>query len=152
MYTQTDDFDVAYEKIFKELKEKNLDKVYSEIEAPIIPIVDKMEKYGIAIDKKYFKELSVEYHTELDKLTKNIHTLAGVEFNINSPKQLGEVLFEKMKLEVQGNTAKKPKKSASGGFSTKISVLEELEEGNPIIKEIMKCKNNHRHTNQNMKR
>ena len=51
---------------------------------------------GILIDKKYFENLSVEYHKELDKQTAKIYKMAGVEFNINSPKQMGEVLFEKM--------------------------------------------------------
>ncbi len=134
MYAGTDSFDVAYEHIFKKLKEDKLDKVYSEIERPIMPIVKEMEDYGILIDKKYFKNLSTEYHTELDKLTKKIYTMAGVEFNINSPKQMGEVLFEKMGMKTKGKSAKK---SATGNFSTKVSVLEELEEENPIIKEIL---------------
>lgn len=131
MFTGADSFDVAYEKIFKELKEKKLEKVYEEIEKPIIPVVKEMEDHGILIDKKYFEDLSVEYHTELDKLTKKIYQMAGVEFNINSPKQLGEVLFGKLGMK-SGK-----KKSASGSFSTKVSILEELEEGNPIITEIM---------------
>ena len=131
-FAKTESFDVAYEHVFKVLKEKKLDKVYEEIEYPIIPIVEEMEKYGILIDKKYFKNLSEEYHTELDKLTKKIYEMAGVEFNINSPKQLGEVLFGKLGMKTN------KKKNASGNFSTKISVLEELEEGNPIISEIMK--------------
>jgi DNA polymerase-1 len=122
---------VAYEDIFKKLKEKNLDKVYEEIEKPLIKIVDGMQKYGILIDKEYFSKLSDEYHKELDKLTAKIYKMAGSEFNINSPKQLGEVLFEKMGMK-SGK-----KKGASGSFSTKISVLEELEEGNPIITEII---------------
>lgn len=132
-FAHTDSFDIAYEKIFKVLKEKNLDKIYEEIEKPIIPIVEEMEKHGIMIDKKYFENLSKEYHVELDILTKKIYEKAGVEFNINSPKQLGEVLFGKMGIKSPG----KSKKNASGGFSTKVSVLEELEENNPIIKEIL---------------
>ncbi|MDQ5954360.1 MAG: polymerase [Patescibacteria group bacterium] len=131
-FAKTESFDVAYEYVFKILKERKLEKVYEEIEKPIIPIVEEMEKYGILIDKKYFKNLSEEYHTELDKLTNKIYEMAGVEFNINSPKQLGEVLFGKMGMKTN------KKKNASGNFSTKISVLEELEEGNPIISEIMK--------------
>jgi DNA polymerase-1 len=126
-----DFFEIAYEKIFKELKEKKLEKVYEEIEKPIMTVIKEMEDYGILIDKKYFTELSVEYHKELDKLTKKIYQQAGVEFNINSPKQMGEVLFGKMGIK----TSKK--KNASGSFSTKVSILEELEEANPIIKEIL---------------
>jgi len=75
--------------------------------------------------------LSLEYHKELDILTKKIYKQAGVEFNINSPKQLGEIIF--------GNLGMKSskKKSATGNFSTKVSVLEELAEENEIIKEIL---------------
>jgi len=124
-------FKEAKEFIFKELKNKKMDKVWEEIERPIIPIIKKISEHGILVDQKYFKKLGDEYHTQLDKLTKKIYTLAGVEFNINSPKQLGEVLFEKMGLKTN------KKRGASGNLSTKISVLEELEEGNPIITEIM---------------
>ena len=134
MFAGTDSFDTAYEHIFKKLKEEKLDKVYEEIEQPIIPIVKQMEDHGILIDKKYFEKLSKEYHEELDKLTKKIYKMAGMEFNINSPKQMGEVLFGKLGLKPGG---KPLKKNASGNFSTKISVLEELEDENEIIKEIM---------------
>ncbi|MDR3519760.1 MAG: DNA polymerase [Candidatus Pacebacteria bacterium] len=137
-FAKTDSFDKAYEYIFQQLKEKtprqggaSLEKIYEEIEKPIISIVKKMEDYGILIDKKYFEKLSTEYHTKLNSLTKKIYSIAGMEFNINSPKQLAEVLFVKMGIK----TTKK--KNSSGSFSTKVSVLEELEEDNPIVKEIL---------------
>ncbi|MEO5635076.1 MAG: DNA polymerase, partial [Candidatus Paceibacterota bacterium] len=131
MYARTASPKVAYEYIFKKLKENNLEKVFSEIEKPIIPIIKEMEEYGILIDKEYFKNLGSEYHKELEKIKKTIYKLAGTEFNINSPKQLGEVLFGKM-----GMRSSK-KKNASGSFSTKVSVLEELEDEYPIIQEIL---------------
>lgn len=131
IFSKTESFNEAYEYIFKKLKEKNLEKVYEEIEHPIIPIVKKMQDRGILIDKEYFEKLSQEYHEELDKLTKSIYKMAGVEFNINSPKQLGEILFGKLGMK------SKKKAGASGSFSTKISVLEELEGENKIIGEIM---------------
>ncbi|MEK7564536.1 MAG: DNA polymerase [Patescibacteria group bacterium] len=131
IFGKTEDFNVAYENIFKKLKEKNLEKVYEEIEYPIIGIVKEIENHGILIDKNYFTTLSKEYHKELEKLRTKIYKLAGAEFNVNSPKQLGEILFDKMGIK----TSKK--KNASGSFSTKVSVLEELEEANPIIKEIL---------------
>lgn len=135
LFAHTESFETAYEYIFKKLKEQNLEKIYEEIEKPIIPIVKKMEDHGILIDKKYFEKLSEEYHKELDILTKKIYSQAGTEFNINSPKQLGEILFNKLGIKSPGKN--KIKKNASGGFSTKVSVLEELEEENEIIKEIM---------------
>ncbi|MES2023482.1 MAG: DNA polymerase [Patescibacteria group bacterium] len=130
MFAKTDDFEKAYEYIFKKIKEDNLTLVYEEVEKPIMHIVKEMQDYGILIDQKYFENLSAEYHKELDKLTKKIYEMAGTEFNINSPKQLGEVLFVKLGLKTK-------KKNASGKFSTNISVLEELEEENLIISEIM---------------
>jgi DNA polymerase-1 len=137
-FAHTKDFQTAYEYIFNKLKEKNprqggasLDKIYEEIEKPIIGVVKKMEDFGILIDKKYFEKLSLEYHKELDILTKKIYKMAGTEFNINSPKQLGEIIFGKLGMK-SGK-----KKSAMGNFSTKVSVLEELAEENEIIKEIL---------------
>ncbi|MBP6883780.1 MAG: hypothetical protein KBC06_00915, partial [Candidatus Pacebacteria bacterium] len=131
LFGKSEKFDEAYKSIFEKLKEKKLELVYEEIEKPIIPVVRAMSEHGIMIDKKYFQELSHEYHEELDKLISKIYKMAGMEFNINSPKQLGEVLFEKLGMKT------KSKRKESGSFSTKVSVLEELEEGNPIIKEIM---------------
>ncbi|KKS99951.1 MAG: polymerase protein [Candidatus Nomurabacteria bacterium GW2011_GWA2_43_15] len=131
LFAHTKSFKTAYEHIFKKLKEQKLDRVYEEIERPIMPVVKEMEDHGILIDKRYFEKLSDEYHKELDKLTKKIYKMAGTEFNINSPKQLGEILFGKLGMK-SGR-----KKNASGSFSTKISVLEELEGENEIIKEIM---------------
>lgn len=130
-YAKTNSFQIAHKYIFEKLKEKKLDKVYEEIEKLIIPIVKEMENCGILIDKKYFENLSKEYHKELDKLTKKIYEITGTEFNINSPKQLGEVLFEKMGIKSN------KKRGASGSFSTKLSVLEELGEENVIVKEIL---------------
>lgn len=131
LFGKSSTFEKAKEEIFKRIKTENLENVFKEIEEPIIPVVKEMQDYGILIDQKYFEEISKEYHKELDKLTKKIYEMAGTEFNINSPKQLGEILFEKMAIKSN------KKKGASGSFSTKISILEELEEDNPIVKEIM---------------
>lgn len=130
-FAETQSFDRAYELIFDKLEKANLYQVYQEIEKPIIPTVKEMEKHGVLIDQEYFYKLSAEYHKELDKLTKKIYQMAGTEFNINSPKQLAEILFGKMGMKTN------KKKGVGGSYSTKISVLEELEESNPIIGEIM---------------
>ncbi len=130
-FGKTASFDVAYEKIMKKLEESNLVKVYEEIEKPLIPIVKKMQEHGILLDQKYFENLSSEYHKELNKITRKIYEMAGAEFNLNSPKQLSEILFNKLGMK-SGKKA-----GASGNLSTKVSVLEELEEGNPIITEIL---------------
>ncbi len=134
-FAKAKDFETAKKYIFNELKEKKLDKVFEEIEKPIIPLVKEVQEHGILIDKAYFKKLSAEYHKELDKITAQIYKLSGTEFNINSSKQLGEVLFEKM--NIRSTSGKRQRKTKNGTFSTRVSVLEELEDGNPVIHEIL---------------
>ncbi|MFA6315506.1 MAG: DNA polymerase [Candidatus Paceibacterota bacterium] len=127
-YSNTDDFGKAREAIMSELKKRNLTNVYENIELPLIPITHRMEERGVRIDRKILSDLSKEYHTELDLLQKNIWQAAGVEFNINSPKQLGEILFDKL-----GLTAKNMKKTGGGARSTKESELEKLRDLHPIV-------------------
>ncbi len=131
-FAKTKNFDEAKKIIWKEVKKRNLEKVYEEIEAPIIPVIKKMQDRGVRLDTAYLKKLSTEYHKKLEILEKDIYKLAGEEFNIKSPKQLSEILFTKMALPTKGI-----KKSASGGYSTDISTLEKLEEEYPIIKKII---------------
>ncbi len=131
-FAKTRSFDEAKKIIWKEVKKRNLEKVYEEIEAPIIPVIKKMEDRGVLLDTKYLKVLSKDYHKKLDVLEKDIYKIAGEEFNIKSPKQLSEILFTKMALPTKGI-----KKSASGGYSTDISTLEKLEDEYEIIKKIM---------------
>ncbi|MDQ5893081.1 MAG: polymerase [Patescibacteria group bacterium] len=127
-FAKTQDFTKASEIIFAELEKRGLKKVYDTIEAPIIPIIDKMDARGVKIDVAFLKDLSKTYHTELSKLEKKIWEYAGVEFNINSSKQLGEILFDKMAL-----TAKGLKKTAGGARSTRESELEKLRDAHPIV-------------------
>jgi DNA polymerase-1 len=87
---------------------------------------------GIKIDIGYLKKLSIEYHIELAKLEKKIYTLAKQEFNINSPKQLSEILFEKLQLSIKNH-----KKTGSGLKSTRESELEKMKDLHPIIGEII---------------
>jgi len=131
-HTSTDEFSVAQKKIFETLKKEGLSKVYQEIELPLIPIIKKAETRGVLVDKTYLEKLSKDYHKEVDKLEKEIYRQVGEEFNINSPKQLGEVLFDKLKL-----TAKGLKKTAGGARSTKESELEKLKDSHPVIKFIL---------------
>ncbi len=110
------------------IAQEGLNKIYKDIELPLIPIIVEMNKNGVKIDKGYFKKLSDEYHKELTKIEKKIWELAGEEFNIASPKQLGEVLYGKLALG--GN---KVKKTSTGAFSTKESELEKMRDSHPII-------------------
>ena len=118
----------AEEKIQSELKRNNLKKVYKEIELPLIPIIASARARGILIDTGYLAKLSADYHRQADKLTKQIYKLAGGEFNLNSPKQLAEILFDKLKLNVKGL-----KKTAGGARSTRESELKKLAGGHKII-------------------
>ena len=126
------------EVVAKELKETKIGTVASEqlmskIEKPLEKILIDMENKGVLLDVEYLKNLSEEKHKELDILEKNIWKIAGEEFNINSPKQMGEVLFVKL-----GLGGKKPKMTATGAFSTNVAQLEKLKDSHEIIGEIMK--------------
>lgn len=127
-YAKTDNFQIAKEKIFEDLKKENLEDVYKQIELPIYTIVRKMEEFGVGIDKKVFSDLSKKYHKKIEEIEKKVWELSGEEFNIASPKQLGEILFTKLGLKRKTRTSK---------VSTKAEVLAELEGSHPIIPYIM---------------
>ena len=122
-FTGTEDFENAKKFVFSELEKRKQEKVYEEIELPLLSVIDRMEKYGVKIDVGYLKKLGKEYHAAANELEKKIWDIAGGEFNINSPKQLGEVLFDKL-----GLTIKNAKKTAGGTRSTKESELLKLAE------------------------
>ena len=122
------DLKEARTALLEEIKYKKLDNIFEEIEKPLIPIIKRMEEKGIVVDKVALQKLSVENHKILAGLEKKIWELAGEEFNINSPKQMGEVLFVKMAL-----TVKNQKKTAGGKVSTKESELEKMRDLHPII-------------------
>ena len=115
----------------KELEKEGLWKVFSEIEMPLIPVLAEMEARGIKVDAAYLTNLSKEFARELEILTKKIHEHAGQDFNISSPLQLREILFEKMKL---APSAGRIKKTAKGGVaSTAAGELEKLRGAHPIV-------------------
>ncbi|MCK4648553.1 DNA polymerase I, partial [bacterium] len=100
------------------LRERGLEELFHKVEMPLVRVLAKMEMEGVLIDKKYLGLLSQEFALELKKLEKKIYSLAGEEFNINSPKQLSGILFEKLKLPVIEKT--------KTGYSTREAVLREL--------------------------
>ncbi len=131
-YANTDDIKKARAIILKKLHDEDLMNVYENIELPLIPIIEKMEKTGVLLDTIYLKKLSKRYHKDLDKLASSIYKLAGEEFNINSPKQLGEILFDKL------NIGKgKGKKTATGQRSTRENELRKYVEKEPIVADIL---------------
>ncbi|MCA9352172.1 hypothetical protein KC866_02160 [Patescibacteria group bacterium] len=132
-YTKTSDIAQAQVKIEKELEQDTESfKVFTHIEEPLIPIIAEMQRNGILVDQQFFTKLSKNYHTELDILVKKIHAHAGTVFNINSPKQLSEVLFENLGLPTKGI-----KKSKTGSYSTNIATLEKLIDEHVIIPLLM---------------
>lgn len=126
------DFKEAKETILKEIHARGLDFVYTHIELPLAPVLRGMETVGIRVDKVFLKKLSSEYGAELKKIAARIFDAAGQEFNINSPKQLGDVLFDKLGLVV-----KNQKKTAGGQRSTKESELEKMRTLHPIVGDIL---------------
>ncbi|MCA9353587.1 hypothetical protein KC842_01820 [Candidatus Nomurabacteria bacterium] len=128
------DIKEAEREIISEIKKSGLEYVLGEIELPITKIVKSMEERGILVDKEYLSKLSVDYHKKLDKLEKEIWKLSDIEFNINSPKQLGEVIYDKMGLVP--SSGKRISKTSGGARSTRESELEKLLDSHPIIEKI----------------
>ncbi len=126
-YTRTNSLADAREALLKIIKDQDLAFVFEKIEKPLTPITREMKEVGIKVDVKRLESLGKKYHEELAKLEKKIWEIVGEEFNVSSPKQLGEMLFVKMGLK-----PKNQKKTASGGFSTKESELEKLREEHPV--------------------
>ena len=112
-------------------KEPRLWKVLTELDLPMIPVLYKIEKRGMKIDREYFKRLQREYEQLVEKMTEEIYRLAGAGFNVNSPVQLSEVLFSRLNLSTKGI------KKTSRGYSTGVRELEKLKGQHPIIEKIM---------------
>jgi len=115
----------------KEMIESRVIDLFEKMELPLSKVLARMELEGIALDVKMLDNLSVELTKKLEIITSTIHNLAGTKFNIASPKQMGELLFERMKLN------KKPKKTKSGQYATSEEELLKLKGKHPIIEEIL---------------
>ncbi|MGB3340657.1 MAG: DNA polymerase I [bacterium] len=105
-------------------------ELYKKIEEPLVNVLTSMEKRGIRIDLDYFARLSKEFGVELTQIEKKIYDLANMSFNINSPKQLAQILFEKLKL--------KPRKKGKSHYSTSVEVLQQLSYVHPLPSEVLK--------------
>lgn len=117
------------EKLMEEIDKLNLAILYKEIELPLVEVLAEMEINGFKVDKETLNKIGFQLSKEIDILTGQIYDLAGEEFNINSPKQLGVILFEKLNLPVI--------KKTKTGYSTDAEVLEELLPHHPIIEKII---------------
>lgn len=126
-------FESAKKLIMSDLEKKELSSLYNDVELPLSKVLRAMEARGIKLDVEYLGELSRKFHTELTGLEKDIYGAAGKEFNINSPKQLGDVLYDDLGLWGKGQ-----KKTATGQRSTRESELEKLADAHPIIASILR--------------
>ncbi len=129
---KSDDFAEASRHILKDIKDRKLTFVYEHIELPLAPVLRAMEQRGVLIDRIFLEKLSKEYTVKLKKIATRIFKAAGGEFNINSPKQLGDVLFDKL-----GLAPAKQKKTAGGQRSTRESELEKMKDLHPVIEDIL---------------
>jgi DNA polymerase-1 len=132
-YAETKDFDKARETIFESLRATGrLIGVYESIEKPLLPIVRRMNADGIRVDTAYLADLAQEYNKELGKIATRIYKHAGHEFNINSPKQLGDVLYDELQI-----TSGKLKKTATGARTTREEELAKMADLHPIINDVL---------------
>jgi len=115
----------------KELKENALENLFYEIEMPLMQVLATMEHTGVRIDSEALRQSSVILTDEMLKLEKEIHEIAGYEFNVSSPMQVGEILFDRLKLD------DKAKKTKTGQYSTSEDILEKLQSKHPIIGKIL---------------
>ena len=113
------------------LEQRGIWKVWTEIERPLIPVLRRMEDTGIRVDRDVLGAMSKDFEGQLSQLTEAIHGIAGKVFNINSPQQLGFVLFEEMGLPSPGKTAK------TKNYSTAADVLEALAPNHPIVAKVL---------------
>jgi DNA polymerase-1 len=113
-----------------EIKKRGLSFVWDKIERPLMPVLRAMERRGVKVDRAFLQKLSTEYHAQLDAIAARIYKTAGGEFNLNSPKQLGDVLFDTLGLSAK-------KKTAGGQRSTRESELQKLSGQHPIIEDIL---------------
>ncbi|MDL2310808.1 DNA polymerase I [Peptostreptococcaceae bacterium OttesenSCG-928-C18] len=118
------------ESFIETLEEREMHELYYEIELPLVKVLASMEIEGFEVDKDYLKELGVKFDREIEELEQLIFKDAGGEFNINSPKQLGEILFEKLNLPVI--------KKTKTGYSTDAEVLDKLMGSHEIIERILR--------------
>ena len=115
----------------KELKQNDAESLFRDIEMPLVPVLAYMERNGVRIDTEALKETSRHFTARMNQIEEEVHRLAGVEFNIASPKQVGEVLFDRLKI------TDKPKKTKTGQYVTSEEVLESLKGKHEIVEKIL---------------
>ncbi|MEX1014490.1 MAG: DNA polymerase [Candidatus Paceibacterota bacterium] len=132
---ESDDLQSTFHTLSKKLNNEKLMRVFKEIDMPLVKVLASMEACGITINKKILESIRKKIKKEIKSLTKQIHKKAEIEFNINSPKQVGEILFEKLKIKNE-----RPKTS-SGQYRTSEDALIEIKNEHPIVDMILKYRN-----------
>jgi len=117
--------------LWDKVRARKMDRLYEEIERPLIALLARMEILGVRVDPEVLRAMSGELEGEIGRLEKQIHELAGCVFNINSPRQLGDVLFHKLGLQAGRRT------KVTKGFSTSIDILEELATVHPLARDVL---------------
>lgn len=112
-------------------KDEKLNTIFMDFDMPVVPILYKMEATGILLDREYFEGLKTEFEGKVAEIEQKIYELSGEQFNVNSPLQMSQILFEKLGLPVKGI------KKTSRGYSTGAKELEKLKDEHPVIKEII---------------
>ena len=115
----------------KELKENDAERLFYDIEMPLIPVLVNIERNGVLLDTEALKQSSAHFTAQMEQIEKEIYELAGETFNIASPKQVGEVLFDKLKI------VEKAKKTKTGQYVTSEEVLESLRHKHPVVEKIL---------------
>ncbi len=113
------------------LKKKEVEKIFQEVESPLVKVLADMEYEGVKVDMDFLNQYSKELETEAKRCEESVYSQAGVRFNLSSPKQLGEVLFEKLQLDAKG------RKTKGGQYSTGEDVLLKLSHQNKIVEDIL---------------
>ena len=115
----------------KELKENDAERLFYDIEMPLVPVLVNIERNGVLLDTEALKQSSAHFTAQMENIEKEIYQLAGETFNIASPKQVGEVLFDKLKI------VEKAKKTKTGQYVTSEEVLESLRHKHPVVEKIL---------------
>ena len=114
------------------LKDEKLNTIFTDFDMPVVPILYKMEAAGILLDREYFEGLKTEFEGKVAEIEQKIYELSGEQFNVNSPLQMSQILFEKLGLPVKGI------KKTSRGYSTGAKELEKLKDEHPVVAEIIR--------------
>lgn len=129
-----EDADITFQlkqKIYKELMDKQLAHLMIRLEMPLVPVLSDVEIEGIRVDDKFLKDYSIELERMSNEIEKSIYEMSGMTFNIASPKQLGEVLFDHLKIDA------KAKKTKTGQYKTDEATLEKLSAENQVVSDIL---------------